>query len=206
MKKIGNILIVFGVLMIIFVIYTKVKVNFEQQKLMEEFDSLTFETTVEASSEEPVEVEINNGDVIGLLEIPKIELKTPVVEGASQDNMRHAVGHLPSSGSHKDLGEKNMNFSIAGHRNAAYGKFFNRLDEMEVGDELILSARGSVYTYVVSEKKIVAPTEVEVTYPVKDKSLMTLITCHPMYSNKQRLIIIGEFAHEKKLDGSELQH
>lgn len=171
---------------------------------MEEFESLTFDDiTTEASAEEPLD--INDGDVIGLLEIPKIGLKTPVVEGASQENIEHAVGHLPSSGSIKDLGELNSNFAIAGHRTATFGKFFNRLDEMEVGDELILSARGSVYTYIVSETRIIAPTEVEVTYPVKDKSLMTLITCHPMYSNKQRLIVFGEFAHEKKLDGSELQ-
>lgn len=180
------------------------KVILEQQKLMEEFESLTFdEITAEASSKEPVE--ISDGDVIGLLEIPRLDLKTPVVEGASQENIEHAVGHLPSSGSIKNLGEIHSNFAIAGHRTATYGKFFNRLDEMEVGDELILSARGSVYTYIVSEKKIIAPTEVEVTYPVKDKSLITLITCHPMYSNKQRLIVIGEFAHEKRLDGSEFQ-
>ncbi|WP_203553027.1 class D sortase [Bacillus sp. B15-48] len=151
---------------------------------------------------QPQEIEI--GDTLGILEIPEIDLKTPIVEGASEAQIRYAVGHLPSSSSIYELEKNNQNFAIAGHRSSAYGKFFNRLDELELESEFKIYVQNKVLTYKVIEKKIVEPTDVDVIYPVKGKTLTTLITCHPPLSDKQRLIVFGELFAEERLDGSEL--
>lgn len=42
------------------------------------------------------------------------------------------------------------------------------------------------------EKKVVTPDKVDVLNPIEGKSVVTLITCHPLYSNKQRLVVFAE--------------
>lgn len=193
MKKIGNLFLIIGCLILLFVGYTKFKVYQEQQKLLKEFESLQFVT----SEEDIAATDFNEGDMIGKLYIPKIDLTTPIVEGASQKNMETAVGHLTSSGSVSDLGKKDTNFAIAGHRTATFGKFFNRLDELELDDEIIIETPHKTYVFNVIDSKVIDPSEVEVIYPVKGKALTTLVTCHPIYSNKYRLIVTGELKEVK---------
>jgi sortase A len=202
MKKIGNIFLFTGIVLLIFIVFVKGKTYYEQKKLIEEYSSLNF--TEKASDAQQVQ-QPKSGETIGILQIPKIDLKTPITEGAEPENIRYAVGHLPSSSSVYDLGKKDQNFAIAGHRSYTYGKFFNRLDELEKGDELTLFAQNKIFTYQVFDKKIVNPTDVEVIYPIKGKSMITLITCHPEYSDKQRLIVFADLVSEKVLDGSEIE-
>jgi sortase A len=196
MKKLGNILIIIGIGLLIFIIFAKVKTYTEQKKLVEEYKSLTFSEETVPSQESTPEI----GETLGILVIPEIELKTPIVEGAGPENIRFAVGHLPSSSSIRDLGKKGQNFAIAGHRSYTFGQFFNRLDELNKGNEFILYAQNKVFTYKVIDKKIVNPSNIEVIYPIKGKSIVTLITCHPKNSDKQRLIIFGELVSEKELE------
>lgn len=190
MRKLGSILIIIGSILFVFVAYAKMQTYVEQQKLAKEFTSLTF--TAEKTEASSKQQEPQNGDPIGMLTIPKIDLKTPIVEGATPENIKYAVGHLPSSSSLNGLGKTDQNFAIAGHRSYTYGQFFNRLDELEKGNQLILTTKNKEYTYKIYDKKIVKPTDVEVIYPVEGKSIITLITCHPKYSNKQRLIVFAE--------------
>lgn len=193
MKKLSTILIFLGLTLIIFVAYTKIQTYMEQKKLVEEFNALTFPKETEQQAK-AAKSKTKNGEIIGILKIPKIHLKTPVVEGATQDDIRYAVGHLPSSSSVDDLGGDNQNFAIAGHRSYTYGQFFNRLDELKKGNKIILNTKERKYTYKVFKKKIIKPTDVEVVKPIKGKSAITLITCHPKNSNKQRLVIFAELA------------
>ncbi|MFC5543417.1 MAG: class D sortase [Bacilli bacterium] len=191
-RKIGNLLLLIGLAILAFVAFTKIKIYYEQHKLEKEFSSIEFATSEDdLGNTEPTS--FNDGDMIGKLTIPKIDLTTPIVEGASQKNMESAVGHLTNSSPLSSLGDKNSNFAIAGHRTATFGKFFNRLDELEKGDEFIIETKTKKYTFNVINSQIVKPTAVEVILPVEDQSLVTLITCHPIYSNKYRLIITGEF-------------
>ncbi|WP_412176741.1 sortase [Bacillus sp. T3] len=94
---------------------------------------------------------------------------------------------------------------MAGHRSYTYGKFFNRLDELVKGDQVILYAQNSVYTYKVFDKKIVSPSSVDVINPISGKSVLTLITCHPKYSDKQRLIVFCELISDKELGTGEIE-
>ncbi|WP_425465541.1 sortase [Paenibacillus hemerocallicola] len=46
--------------------------------------------------------------------------------------------------------------------------------------------------YEVTDKQVVKPTDVHVVEPVPGRTMLTLITCHPFRSNKQRLIVSAE--------------
>lgn len=202
-KAIGNILIIFGAAILIVVGYSKLKVYMEQKKLLDEYEQLTFE--VDAEEVEAGDTAIKEGDMIGILEIPKIDLEVAVVEGADKEHIKYAVGHLPGSSSVSKVGSKGENFVIAGHRSYTYGKFFNRLDELTKGDEVVLKVQNRVLTFEVADKEIVKPTNTEVIKPVKGKALLTLLTCHPPYSNKERLIVFCELKSERILDGREVK-
>lgn len=199
MKKLGNLFLIIGMALLLFVAYAKVQTYLEQKKMIEEYTSLN----LAANSDDTSLSEVKRGETIGLLEIEKIGLKVAMVEGSEQDNIKFALGHLPFSASLNELGKNNHNFAIVGHRSFTYGKFFNRLDEMEKDDTIVVYARNKVLTYKIFDKKIVKPNNVDVVNPIKGKSVVTLITCYPEYSDAQRLVLFSELVEEKKLDGSE---
>jgi sortase A len=87
------------------------------------------------------------------------------------------------------------NTVISGHR-TTYGAPFNRVDELHAGDAIVLETRDTWFTYRVTGEQVVSPSAVEVTYAVPGKRdavptqrLLTLTTCNPKYSAKQRLIV-----------------
>lgn len=193
MKKLGTLFMVVGIGLLLFVVFATGKTFFEQKKLQDEYVSLNHEGTKDHLKQS----KSKNGEAIGILQIPKIKLKAAIVEGATPDDIRYAVGHLPSSSTISSLGQKNQNIAIAGHRSYTYGKFFNRLDELEKGDTIIIDVQHKMFTYHVINKKIVAPSNVKVINPVRGESLVTLITCHPAYSDQYRLIVITKFVSKK---------
>lgn len=122
---------------------------------------------------------------IGTIKIDKIKLKLPVVEGATQKNMKSAAAHLKETTAIGQIG----NAAIAGHRMRSKGRLFNRLGEVEVGDKIVVDTKEKSYTYTVYKVSIVKPTDVSVlNYNNKDK-LLTLITCDPIVNPTHRLII-----------------
>ena len=84
------------------------------------------------------------------------------------------------------------NYCIAGHHMRAYGRHFNRLSELGVGDEIKFIAADSTYVYRVFEVLIVKPEDTYVLEaPEGEEGLITLITCE--YSRKPplRLVVRG---------------
>ncbi|GGD91101.1 class D sortase [Paenibacillus nasutitermitis] len=207
MKATGNLLILAGIGILVFLIgggYWQAK---QTGRLLEEFERLPFQDFDEKAQGSGVgagdksegytgpvtkpapDRAIMTGEVIALLEIDQIDLKVPVVQGAGAKQMSTAVGHLESSG---DLGQPGHNFAVAGHRSRTFGQFFNRLDELELQDRFTIRTPNEIYTYIVINKKVLNPSDVDVILPVEGKSLITLITCHPLRSNEKRLIVQAE--------------
>lgn len=130
----------------------------------------------------------NGVEVIGFLKLPKIDLEVMVVEGQDPKALRYAAGHMTDTALPGEVG----NCSIAGHRNYTFGEYFNRLDELEVGDTIEIMYNGKQYTYEVYEKFIVAPEQMEVLDPQEgEEKVVTLITCHPIVIATHRLIVRG---------------
>lgn len=123
---------------------------------------------------------------MGIMLIPKINLKVAIGEGVDMETLKYAVGHFPYTAK---PGEKG-NFCVAGHRSYGYNEYFNRLDEIKIGDEVILRTIKNEYKYKVYEIRIVEPSEVSVLDKTKDATL-TLVTCTPIRVATHRLIIKG---------------
>ena len=60
------------------------------------------------------------------------------------------------------------NFCVAGHRSDTYSEYFNRLDELKEGDDIIVETKKGEFTYKIYEKKVVEPTEVSVLNSTKN--------------------------------------
>ena len=128
------------------------------------------------------------GDPVTKISIPAAGLKpTVVVEGTGASALRAGAGHYPNT----PLPGEEGNVSIAGHR-TTYGKPFANLDHLKIGDEILLETPVGKYTYKVSRDPfVVAPTDFSVIAQTPGKTL-TLTTCHPKGSARQRLIVKAE--------------
>ncbi|RJX37868.1 class D sortase [Paenibacillus pinisoli] len=129
-------------------------------------------------------------DAIATIRIPSIKVNLPVLEGATQKNMKYAAAHLTETAPIGEVG----NAAIAAHRMRAKGKLFNRLNEVKEGDKIIVETKGETYTYVVTGTSIVEPTDVSVLNYNKTDRRLTLITCDPVVNPTHRLIVHAELA------------
>ena len=125
-------------------------------------------------------------DVVGRLTILSANINHYVVFGATLNKLEYGPGYilgtsLPGSGG---------NFAIAGHR-TTYGAPFGNLDKTEVGDTILFQTNTNQYEYVITEVKIVSPDDTYVLGNFGDDRI-TLSTCHPKFSARQRLIVVGE--------------
>ena len=123
----------------------------------------------------------------GLLEIPSIDLKMAVVQGADSYSIRAAAGWLPESAEIGGAG----NCVIFGHRMREYGRHFNRLDELAEGDSIILTdSSGERYTYTVTDSEVIWPESLMPTLRAHSEGFgLTLVTCTPVAVCTQRLLV-----------------
>lgn len=139
-----------------------------------------------AKAAEPAEQEIEvGGKVTGIITIDKIDLKLPILEGATKANMKHAAAHMKETAPIGEIG----NAAIAAHRSRTAGRLFNRLNEVEVGDTISVKTSDQEYKYEVYDISIVEPTDVSVLNGNKQDKILTLITCDPLVNPTHRLII-----------------
>jgi LPXTG-site transpeptidase (sortase) family protein len=120
--------------------------------------------------------------------IPKIGVEWIVHEGTDTASLKHGPGHYPGTAL---PGEPSL-CVIAGHR-TTYGAPFNRVDKLEVGDEIILqSANSDSFVYTVTAKAEVKPNDVSLLTPTNYGSL-ALTTCTPKFYATRRLIIFANY-------------
>lgn len=120
--------------------------------------------------------------------IPKLKVDAPIVSGVGWEDLKKGVGHLPGSANPGERG----NLYLAAH-NDIYGEIFRDLDKLAVGDEYYIYAGQETFRYVVKERRIIEPTEVEVMLPATEP-VATLQTCYPYLVDTHRLVVIGELA------------
>lgn len=130
---------------------------------------------------------LDENGVMAVLSIPSISCKEVIREGSSKGTLAKALGHMEGTAFPGQIG----NCAIAGHRNYNFGMYFNRLDEVELDDEITISTQTNTFTYKVTEIKVVEPEDLSVLEQ-GDDTRVTLITCTPLYIATHRLIVIGE--------------
>lgn len=134
---------------------------------------------------------IAEGDPIAIIQIPKIGVDEVVVQGTDRPDLQKGPGHYPATPLPGQIG----NAAIAGHR-TTYGAPFFRLDELAAGDEILTKSLVGDYTYVVTDTLVVKPTDTWVVENTPDAQL-TLTTCNPKYSARERLVVKAQLVVEK---------
>jgi sortase A len=138
-----------------------------------------------ANSKEVVKVEQPKVTPIATITIKKINLSLPVLSGATTSNMRYAAAYMKQTSPLGEIG----NAAIAAHRARTKGRLFNRLNEVAVGDEIVVVKNKHKYIYTVYEVLVVEPTDVSVLNRNKKDKVLTLITCDPVKNPTHRLIV-----------------
>ena len=181
LSVIGKSLITTGLLLLAFVAYqlwgTGLAENRAQAGLKKEFAR---ELTAQKSTLPKF------GKPVTRIQIDAIGLDKIVVAGTSYEALEKGPGLFSGSPLPGQFG----NVAIAGHR-TSYGAPFGRINELETGDEIVLTRAGSTFTYIVSEDPfIVKPNAVEVVKTLEKQSArLTLVTCHPKWTSKNRLVV-----------------
>ena len=116
---------------------------------------------------------IRAGGLIGMLDVPRLQLSTVVIEGDDTRTLKRAVGHLPDTPMPWEEG----NSAIAGHRDG----LFRPLKDVKAGDEIRFRTTSDEYRYRVTKTTIVKPDDLSVLASRPDEKTLTLITCYPFY-------------------------
>ena len=132
-------------------------------------------------------------EIIGVLEIPAMELTMPVYLGASDAHL--AAGAAVLGNTSAPIGGNSTNCVIAGHRGWKGADYFRHIDRLAVGDTVTLTNLWETLTYTVAAIRIIQPHEVDKIKIQQGRDLLTLITCHPYASGgRQRFVVYCERA------------
>lgn len=203
-KTAGEILIVTGSFIIIFVIVINLIDLVKSSNAVNDFKKRQVEIVVEKIDDNGNVISKDDSEIVSekldadggldekadekatmcLLRISKIKLEEAVKEGSTKGVLSSALGHVENTA----LPGEEGNCCIAGHRNYVFGKYFNRLDEVALGDVIELETKDSLYQYEVVSIEVVEPEEVSVLAYAEGKNL-TLITCTPFMIGTHRLIV-----------------
>lgn len=130
-------------------------------------------------------------EIMGVLEIPAMELTMPVYLGASDAHL--AAGAAVLGNTSAPIGGDNTNSVIAGHRGWKGADYFRHIDRLQVGDTVTLTNLWETLTYTVADIQIIQPHEVDKIKIQSDRDLLTLLTCRPYASGgKQRYVVYCE--------------
>jgi sortase A len=132
---------------------------------------------------------IEDGDPIARIEIPRIGVDHIVVAGVDKNDLKKGPGHYPGTPMPGQLG----NSAIAGHR-TTYGQPFFDVDKLQPGDEIVTTTVDGRFVYRVTGQEIVTPADYQVIATTDpDQASLTLTSCHPKWTTRERIIISAEF-------------
>ncbi|MBS5588755.1 MAG: class C sortase [[Clostridium] spiroforme] len=126
-------------------------------------------------------------DVFATITIPKMNLEMPIYLGASKENMARGITVLANTS--LPIGGKNTNSVLAGHRGYRGIPFFRDIENLQIGDEVIINNYWQELKYIVSDIQIILPSESEEVLIQDGKDMISLITCHPYRQNYQRYVV-----------------
>ena len=130
-------------------------------------------------------------EIIGVLEIPAMELTMPVYLGASDAHL--AAGAAVLGNTSAPIGGDNTNCVIAGHRGWRGADYFRHIDKLAVGDTIRLTNLWETLTYTVADIQIIQPHQIERIKIQSNRDLLTLLTCHPYASGgRERYVVYCE--------------
>jgi sortase (surface protein transpeptidase) len=197
----GQSLLTVGYVLVLLVVYELWVTDLHSAAAQEE---LTSELREEWAQPAPVvPAELHDGDAFALLHIPRLgaDYARAIVEGTGAEELAQGPGHYTRSAMPGEQG----NFAVAGHR-VGRGSPFLEIDELGAGDPIVVETATEWFVYRVLPaqgpvgvpgQQIVTPANTSVIAPTPNGPVdgppsgayLTLTTCHPEYSARQRLIV-----------------
>lgn len=201
-RGLGEVLITFGLVLLLFVVYQLVWTNVEANRQQVRVSDQIREVWQRPPSQPAVgPSKVDPGKGFAFIRIPRLgrDYAVPILEGVGLDVLARGVGHYRKTAMPGELG----NFALAGHR-ATNGEPFARLDKVKRNDLVYIETATTWFTYQIEDIRIVAPTAVWVIDPVPGQpdakpreSLITLTTCNPRWASYERLILRGRLVAER---------
>ena len=174
-----------GVVLLGYCTYQWVRATYDQRAGSAAVDRMLVDQMMNQGEPVPAPFTLHEGDLVGRLEIPRLETKAVIFEGTTNETLARGAGHYSKSAV---PGEKG-NVVLAGHRDS----FFRSLQDIHEGDEVSLTTAQGRFRYIIDSTTVVNPDAVEVLRPTRGATL-TLITCYPFRfigNAPQRYIVRG---------------
>ena len=146
----------------------------------------------ESSGVDPVymnTLNIAGDEMMGSVEIPKINIKIPIYHTTEEEVLNKGAGHL--EGSSLPVGGANTHAVISAHRGLPSASLFTDLDQMKVGDHFLLHVLDETLCYEVDKISVVKPEDTTALAVEDGQYLVTLLTCTPYGVNTERLLVRG---------------
>ena len=208
-KVLGELMLTIGVVLLLFAFYEAYWTNVESGQLQEEASADLEEQW--RNPRQKMEPEL--GEAFAQLYIPTFgsDYHFAIIEGTNEDDLLRGPGRYVDSQMPGEMG----NFAVAGHR-VGKGAPFNDLGKLETCDDIVVETQTERITYRVLPidgeqadcfngippeyshvvgRNITTPGDVSVTNPVPEsdaapnREILTLTTCHPQFSNAERMIV-----------------
>jgi len=208
-KVLGELMLTIGVVLLLFAFYEAYWTNVESGQLQEEASAHLDEQW--RNPRQKLEPEL--GEAFAQLYIPTFgsDYRFAIIEGTNEDDLLRGPGRYLDSQMPGEMG----NFAVAGHR-VGKGAPFNDLGKLETCDDIVVETQKERITYRVLPidgeqadcfngippeyshvvgRHITTPGDVSVTNPVPEsdaepsREILTLTTCHPQFSNAERMIV-----------------
>ena len=126
------------------------------------------------------------------LVLPQIDLNAEVYDGRYASTLSKGIWHRPKS----STPDKGGNTVLVAHRfTYKTPAIFYHLDKIKKDDTFALYWGGKEYDYRVREVRVVKPTDTYIE-DATDDPILTLYTCTPMWTSKQRLVVISDLIKE----------
>ena len=135
------------------------------------------------------QLNIGSSDIMGYIDIPKIDVMLPIYHSVEETVLQVAIGHIP--GSSLPVGGKSSHCIISGHRGLPSARLFTDIDKLVEGDTFTITVLNQTLTYEVDQIRTVEPTDLSDLQIEKGKDYVTLVTCTPNGINTHRLLVRG---------------
>lgn len=211
----GEILITLGIFLMLYVAWELWWTNIDSaqaqkqvtNELVQNLGDVHIPEEIEERDYGPAPVtEIEDGETFGIMYFPSFGRNGthhPVTNGVGPEVInRVGIGQYPQTQQPGELG----NFAVAAHRQT-HGQVFWDIDKLGEGDKVYLQTKEGYYTYTWRETEIVLPSAGEVLLPVPHEfgsepttSILTMTSCHPPFSTRERIIAYSELTNWRPLD------
>ena len=208
-KVLGELILTIGVVLLLFAFYEAYWTNVESGQLQEEASARLEEQW--RNPRQKLEPEL--GEAFAQLYIPAFgsDYHFAIIEGTDEEDLLRGPGRYVDSQMPGEVG----NFAVAGHR-VGKGAPFNDLGALKTCDDIVVETQTERITYRVlpidgdqadcfndsppeyshvAGRHITTPGDISVTNAVPEsdaepsREILTLTTCHPQFSNAERMIV-----------------